>query len=132
MSKFLRQSIVPIAVIGAQMPGLLFQPQAGHSSSCLQWANEAVNVTSQRLQRTFNPPYVPEGMSEGEYNQLKEVYHTDDIRLSRAQTTAAQPPAHASASATPEAAALSPAFLPNGLTEDEYQARRRAIADGGH
>jgi hypothetical protein len=132
MSKILRQSIVPIAAVaGAQLINLVVSPaQPGQSSSCLQWASEAVNDTSARLQRTFNPPYVPEGMSEGEYNQLREVFHTDDIRLSQPQPTAAQPGATAPTATAPQARAVDAAFLPNGLTVDEYQARRRAMRGG--
>lgn len=134
MSKILRQSIVPIAAVaGTQLVYLILSPPSpGQSSSCLQWASEAVNVTSARLQRTFNPPYVPEGMTEGEYNQLREVFHTDDIRLSKPQPAAVKSSSSAPAADHAQATAVSPAFLPNGLTEEEYQSRRRAIAEGAY
>lgn len=145
MSKFLRQSIVPIAaVIGSQLPGLLVQSQPGQSSaSCAQWVNNAIDGASYNLQRTFNPPEVPEGFTEGEYNQLREVYKTDDIRLSTATTAppvAAAAPSNVGSQATTVASGIGPVSADDraideqiardrGLTLDQYY---RSIGNGGY
>lgn len=145
MSKFLRQSIVPIAaVIGSQLPGLLFQSQPGQSSaSCLQWANNAIDGASYNLQRTFNPPKVPEGLTEGEYNQLREIYKTDDIRVAppvAAAPTATTPaPDYRAQTASPpidtsnlsdDARAIDAGIArERGLTLDQYY---RSLGNGGY
>lgn len=145
MSKFAREAIIPLcAVIGSQLPGLFVQSQPGQSSaSCTQWVDNAIDGASYNLQRTFNPPKVPEGLTEGEYNTYREIYKTDDIRV--ASPTAVVPTA-----VTPptvdrsQAAAVPPVHLPTseddrlldaeiardrGLTLEQYY---RSFDNGGY
>jgi hypothetical protein len=83
------------AIVGATLVSLLTRPQPAQSSSCLQWAADAWDGYSYQVNRAIHPPRVPEGLTEGEYNQYREIFKTDDIRVLKPQSQAAPVPVSA-------------------------------------
>jgi hypothetical protein len=136
MSKFLRQSIVPIAaIIGVQAANLVLSPpRQAQSSSCLQWASDAIDAAREAIPQA-EPPRVAE---DGYY----DVRQHKDVALPVAPAT---PTRHADATdpatlGTQASASVDGAIAasPDVTASSEYQQERLAIAQerdrlfGGH
>ena len=130
MSNIQRRAILPIAaIVGAQLVNVvLSRPQPGQSSSCLQWASEAVANAEQRLTGSSAPPTAtdgyfdvrlqrdvqfnaPTGVGDSARSDTPTVEHHDRVYTGQANPTGSSD-------------------LLRGMTEAQYQAKRRAIALG--